>query len=101
MPRALMTMPSWLLLTRPSQMILPEHDCLRIVCQREDVFGQLHAVVAGVERAGASSSGNIDRQEIPPRIGLAVADVVCCNLIVFILYNNLLHQIVALGVNAR
>ena len=84
MPRALITMPSWLLLTRPSYIILSEYDGLRVMGEREDILWQLHTVVTGVERAGASSCRGVDGQEVPPRMGLAVADVVCRSLIVFI-----------------
>ena len=45
--------------------------------QREDVFGQLHAVVAGIEGAGDTAQCDIDWQAVPPPLkGLAVADVV-------------------------
>ena len=54
--------------------------------QCEDVFGQLHPVVAGVERAGDASRCDVDWQAVPPLKGLAVADVVLCSLIVVILY---------------
>ena len=38
-----------------SDFVLREHNRLGVVGQREDVLGQLHAVVAGVERAGAAA----------------------------------------------
>lgn len=67
-------------------MIFDEHDGLGVVGESEDVFWQLHAVVAGVERAGAASSGGVDWQQIPPPCnGLTEAEVVRCNLIVVIL----------------
>lgn len=51
-----------------SDCMLDKHHCLRIVGQREDVFRQLHSVVAGVERAADAAIGGVDRQEIPPII---------------------------------
>ena len=72
--------------TLPVRMIFDKHHGLGVVCEREDVFGQLHTVVAGVERTGAAACRGIDRQEVPPKKCLAVADVVCDNLIVFIFY---------------
>ena len=54
--------------------------------KREDIFGQLHPVVAGVECAGDASCCRVDRQEVPPLKCLTVADVVCRSLIVFMLY---------------
>ena len=51
----------------------------------ENVFRQLHAVVAGVERAGDTARCRVDWHPVPPpRIGLAEADVVLCSLIVLI-----------------
>lgn len=54
--------------------------------EREDVLGQLHPVVTGVERAGDTARCTINRQEVPPRKALTGADVVLCSLIVFIFY---------------
>ena len=54
--------------------------------QCEDVFWQLHSVVAGVDGAGATACRSIDWQEVPPLKGLAVADVVLFSLIVIIFY---------------
>ena len=65
--------------------------------QREDVFGQLHTVVAGVERAGDTTRCRVDWQQIPPRIGLAVADVVRCSLINLILHFNVILDVGAGG----
>ena len=54
--------------------------------KREDVFWQLHSVVAGVERTGDAARCRIDWQQVPPLKGLMCADVVLCSLIVVILY---------------
>lgn len=78
-------------LYRLASLIFYQYHGLGVMGQREDVFWQLHTVVAGIERAGAASCRDIDRQEVPPRIGLAVAAVVCRSLIVFILYHYRCH----------
>ena len=52
----------------------------------EDVFRQLHPVVAGVDGAADTSCGCVNWQAIPPRNGLTEADVVLCSLIFFIRY---------------
>jgi hypothetical protein len=50
----------------PINSVFDKHHRLRIVGQREDVFGQLHTVVAGVERAADTAIGGVDWQVIPP-----------------------------------
>jgi hypothetical protein len=45
----------------PINSVFNKYNCLRIVGQREDVFGQLHAVVAGVECAADTAIGGVDR----------------------------------------
>ena len=59
--------------------------------EREDILGQLHSVVTGVECAGASSCRGVDGEEVPPRKALTGADVVLCSLIVFIFYQYRCH----------
>lgn len=50
-----------------SDCMLDKHHCLRIMGKREDVFRQLHSVVAGVDGTADTSCGCVDGQEIPPR----------------------------------
>jgi hypothetical protein len=47
--------------TLPVRMIFDKHDCLWVMCEREDVLGQLHTVVTGVERTADASSCRVDR----------------------------------------
>lgn len=77
-----------------ASLIFYQYHGLGVMGQCEDVFWQLHPVVAGVERAGAASCRSIDGHEVPPRIGLAVAAVVCRSLIVFIFYQYAMRAFV-------
>ena len=74
-----------------SYIIFCKHDRFRVMGEREDILWQLHPVVTGVERAGASSCRGVDGEEVPPRKALTGADVVLCSLIVFILYQYRCH----------
>jgi hypothetical protein len=48
------------------QEIFDEDDSFGIVSEREDVFWELHTIVAGVKSASDTSRCYIDRKEVPP-----------------------------------
>lgn len=79
-------MPSCEVLILPIVRVLNEDHGLWVVGEGEDVFRQLHSVVAGVDGAADSACGCVNWQAIPPLYALGGPIVVCESLIFFIRY---------------